>query len=668
MKKNCLAAAMILLISACNSTHEVNLFMGTSGDHGQVSPGAQVPFGMISVCPDSDPPQHCGYDWAVPEISGVSITRVSGVGCSGGGGDVRIRPCPESEPVSIVKGTEKAVPGYYETLFSNGTRGSFTATVNTALERYDFRPTSSKVFHIDFSSSVIKRLSGIKPSGYTIKDDRTIEGWTVSPTVCARGSYKLYFTLVSDTPFKVVGTEEKAVDVEFPEKTRSVEIRIGTSTVDEKSARDAYGQWKNLSFNKIRRMAAKDWEEKLSKIEVEGGTEEDRIIFYTSLYRLYLSPMVAQSPDGRHIGTDGNIYDNEGYTFYGSWSMWDTFRTKFPLLVLLEGEASSDICNSLIDLFKTGKNQWTTPYEAAPSVRTEHSVITILDAVAKGVQGINLEKGYEGMVKEAENDLPMTKPDQRLESSYDLWALGKIAEILGRTEDAKKYSERADSLFIATWVPIFMEITPEFTLMKDNGLYQGSKWQHRWNAPHFIDKMIDLVGRDSLESQLEEFFEKRLYNQGNEPDIHTPFIFNRFGRPDKTAAVVNSYLTDDEMVHIYGGNAEYPEPFVGRAFRNAPDGYAPEMDEDDGAMSSWYIFASSGLYPLLVGSDEYEVFSPHFDKIVIRSGEAPFTILTRNRKHLTDKAKAVTLNGKPLERTAIKHSDITSGGELLFSF
>ena len=111
-------------------------------------------------------------------------------------------------------------------------------------------------------------MSGIKPSGYTIKDDRTIEGWTVSPTVCARGSYKLYFTLVSDTPFKVVGTEEKAVDIEFPEKTRSVEIRIGTSTVDEKSARDAYGQWKNLSFNKIRRMAAKSWEEKLSKIEV----------------------------------------------------------------------------------------------------------------------------------------------------------------------------------------------------------------------------------------------------------------------------------------------------------------------------------------------------------------------------------------------------------------
>ena len=247
MKKNCLAAAMILLISACNSTHEVNLFMGTSGDHGQVSPGAQVPFGMISVCPDSDPPQHCGYDWAVPEISGMSITRVSGVGCSGGGGDVRIRPCPESESVSIVKGTEKAVPGYYETLFSNGTRGSFTATVNTALERYDFRPTSSKVFHIDFSSSVIKRLSGIKPSGYTIKDDRTIEGWTVSPTVCARGSYKLYFTLVSDTPFKVVGTEEKAVDIEFPENARSVEIRIGTSTVDGKSARDAAGRKKRSS-------------------------------------------------------------------------------------------------------------------------------------------------------------------------------------------------------------------------------------------------------------------------------------------------------------------------------------------------------------------------------------------------------------------------------------
>lgn len=106
-----LAAISLANINADNARY-VNMFLGTSGDHGQMAPGAACPLGMISVCPDSDPNQHAGYDFSVPAVSGISINRVSGIGCSGSGGNLSIRPASEDTPLNIVKGTETAHPGF----------------------------------------------------------------------------------------------------------------------------------------------------------------------------------------------------------------------------------------------------------------------------------------------------------------------------------------------------------------------------------------------------------------------------------------------------------------------------------------------------------------------------------------------------------------------------
>ena len=124
------------------------------------------------------------------------------------------------------------------------------------------------------------------------------------------------------------------------------------------------------------------------------------------------------------------------------------------------------------------------------------------------------------------------------------------------------------------------------------------------------------------------------------------------------------------MVHVYGGNAEYPEPFIGRAFRNAPDGYAPEMDEDDGAMSAWYMFAQMGFYPVVVGTDSYAAFSPLFDKITIRTGGHTIKIRTRGKRSYDDgqAPRRLLVDGKEATDFMLSHDVFKNGSEIVFEY
>ena len=322
---------------------------------------------------------------------------------------------------------------------------------------------------------------------------------------------------------------------------------------------------------------------------------------------------------------------------------------------------------SCVNLFRTGKKNWATDCESAPTVRTEHMGLMLLDAYRKGIP-VDFLPGYDGMVKEALMELPRESPDNLLELCNDLWALGQIAEIVGSKEDAEKFTAEADSTFEKIWKEIFMEVTEDFSLMKDNGLYQGTKWQYRWACPQYSDRMSAWHGAGTLSEELDTFFKKGMFNQGNEPDIHTPFLFNKFGSPEKTQEWVRRYLTDDNMVHIYGGNAEYPEPFVGRAFQNKPDGYAPEMDEDDGTMSGWYMFAQLGFYPLNVGIAEYELFSPIFDRIVLKTGGHRISIKASGRKDYQDPVKKIIVDGKRLDGWELDHEVFRKNSKIVFKY
>ena len=658
-----LVVLSIMTSSVAQNTKYVNLFIGTSGDNGQVAPGAAAPFGMVCVCPDNDPRSHAGYDYAVTKVSGISVNRLSGVGCSGGGGNLRIRPVAPSQELHIKKSREKATPGYYSTAFTNGIKTELTATNAMAVERYKFPRSLSAALWIDFAST----FEDVATCHYKRISETCIEGYVQAKNVCGHGCYKLYFSLNTSHPFQLEEQKETTACLTFGKKVRSVEVRIGLSALSSELASWECARWEKMDFENVKSRTADQWEKQLSAIDVKGGKKDDRVIFYTSLYRTYLSPADVSSPDGAYLGTDGKVYISEDFRYYSNWSLWDTFRTKFPLLVLTEPAKMRDMATSLIHLYATGKKDWSTGFESTPTVRTEHAVILLLDAYRKGITNLDFRKGYAGMKQEMER-LPMRSPDQKMESAYDLWAMAKIAEIIGEKADSEQYRQRSVSLFEETWKKEFMNVTPAFEVMKNNGLYQGTRWQYRWAAPQYIDKMIEWVGQDSLRSQLTYFFDHHLYNQGNEPDIHVPYLFNRLGAPEKTQQIVRSLMTEP-MIHKYGGNSEFKTPYLGKAFKNAPEGYSPEMDEDDGTMSAWYVFGAMGFYPLLVGDEYYDLTSPLFDRVLLRlTNGNVLTIQTEGRKKKDAPIKSIHFNGKKIADYRISHNELIKGGELIYNY
>lgn len=206
-----LVVLSIMTPSVAQNTKYVNLFIGTSGDNGQVAPGAAAPFGMVCVCPDNDPRSHAGYDYAVTKVSGISVNRLSGVGCSGGGGNLRIRPVAPSQELHIKKSREKATPGYYSTAFTNGIKTELTATNAMAVERYKFPRSLSAALWIDFAST----FEDVATCHYKRISETCIEGYVQAKNVCGHGRYKLYFSLNTSHPFQLEEQKETTACLTF---------------------------------------------------------------------------------------------------------------------------------------------------------------------------------------------------------------------------------------------------------------------------------------------------------------------------------------------------------------------------------------------------------------------------------------------------------------------
>ena len=649
-------------------TGDVNPFIGTAGDYGQMSPGAAVPYGMIQVSPDSKPRQHPGYDYEVADISGFSINRLSGVGGSGCGGNVSLLPCATDGAARLVKSTEQARPGFYAVTLEDGTAFRATATSHLAVEEFTFPRGRQPRLELHTASS----FEHVREARFCQTAPQEGEGLVVSRNTCGRGHYHLYYRLLASSPFRIDSVDGGRARLVFPEaKDGRVEVRIlvGTGLKDELARVPAAVVWQK-DLPTLAREAASQWQDLLGSIEVEGGDADRQTVFYTSLYRTFHSPFqVTDSIMRRYLGTDGQPHEAGQGDYYSSWSLWDTYRTKFPLITLLDPERSSSIMQSLASLYVTGKQDWSTDHECVPTVRTEHAIATLLDAYRQGISIPNLDEAWAGMVHEAAH-LPLHSPDQCLEAAADYWALGQLAGLTGRKQEAGKWTLRGEQVFDSVWTKEFQHIDSTYTRMRGNGLYQGTRWQYRWGAPMYLSRMERLVGRQELLAQLEQFFRDELYNQGNEPDIHVPFLFGRLGAPQLTAPVVRSLATG-VVTHRYGGNDAYPQPFVGKAFDNQPRGYCPEMDEDDGAMSAWYVFASIGLYPVVVGEATYELFPPLFSRITLYPGgrQKPAVVIrVEGKADGSRPLRRITWNGRRLKEPRIAHSTLVRGGTLVFHY
>ena len=705
-------------------TAHVDPFVGVDGG-GNTVPGAAVPFGFANPSPDTVPNPDPN-SWATNgyesdrDILGFSQTHVSGTGGEGKYGNFRVTPRTGEvnlQDFSSPKRDETAEPGYYAvTLTKPEVRVELTTTRLVAVHRYTFDGPGPAHLVIDAGSVVVtgggagRRQRPIASHARVVSPTRIegtgnfIGGWNPSP-------YTLHFSAELSRPFtststwrgselhtgarSVAGEQTGAgLVLTFDTTTaRQIELKIGLSFVSVERAREnVVRETRAAGFDEIRRRAAREWEQVLSKIRVEGGTDEERRIFYTALYRSHYMP--------HDLSGENAWWKSDEPHYEDFYAVWDTFRTLHPLLTLIQPQRQRDMLRSLVDTYRhTG---WMPDARIAGSNGMtqggSNSDVLIADAFVKGLKGIDYRTAYRAMVRNAEEESPRQLYEGReageykargylsmrhersasrtVEYAYNDFCLAQVARGLGRTQDYRKYLARSRN-----WANLWDEATKSIRPRREDGgwmepfdktrlymldaprfiwmsapYYEGSAYQYSTYVPHDVRGLIEKVGGDdAFVRWLDAFFgegsgtetlrPEGLYTQGNEPDLLAPFLYVHAGRADRTQARVRRLMSK-----VYGpGRAGLPG------------------NDDAGTMSSWYVWCAVGLYPN-AGQNFYYVGSPVFTRATIDlGGGRAFNVEAPGASPENVYVQSATLDGAPLERAWLTHAEIARGGRLILS-
>ncbi len=665
MKRICLLSLILFVQStqAQNLGGYVNLFLGTGGDHGQLDPSACVPFGMMKLGPDTEPGNHGGYNFDADHIRHFSHNRISGVGCSGSGGNLGIVPIigtPNAKGYAIDKATESAKPGYYTIGFTNKIKAELTATNYTGYHHYQFPASDSAAVLYNPASA----FAGLINWKHQVLNKHEMVMTIEARNTCGFGRYIVYYHVWSSKDLSGLQQQGDQLMHYFATKpNEQVQLQVSVSGISTSDAKDHwYRVSKTQSFQQVAKTAANLWEQKLAKIIVTGD-EANNQLFYSLLYRVFLNPVLTVNTSKKFRGTDGNIHTADPHHHYDGWSMWDNYRNKFALLSIIESELTQDILYSLADLYKYGKTTWGGYFESTPTVRTDHTIITILDLLKRGYSLPTLNAIYPKMVQELSNTTAKS-PDAKLELCYDFWALSELAGFLKKPADQQLFYNRAME-YKTVWKEKFMTITDKFDIMHGDGLYEGTLWQYRWHVQFDIPGIIGMVGGpDTFTNQLKYFFENHLYNHGNQPDLHAAYLFNMAGKPGLTQKWVNNILAKDMEQH-YGTHSKWKTPYFGKIYKNQPAGFIPEMDDDEGTMSAWYVMSAIGLYPVKLGDPSFQLTTPLFSKVTLDVGKGKkFIIQTENLSANNIYMQSATLHGLKIKERQIEQQAILKGGLL----
>ena len=648
--------AQLFSIKTAKPVDQVNVFLGSSGDHGQMSPAASAPFSMLSIGPQTYPKTHTGYEYLARKFEGFTHNRFEGVGCQGSGGNIFIKPFLGSDPAAseLIKVSEKASPGYYEVGFENKIKASFTVLGKAGKHAYQF-PKGAKGFYIDlayaFNGAFVDEAHEVNAN--------TVSGWITSKTTCGVGKYKLFYYMeIGDNVSWKVVDDHKMIAMLKGELT-STGINIALSAVSVEAAKSSIN--KN-SFDTVKEQSKADWNANLSKIAVNGDLESAKL-FYSLLYRTMQSPYVISEADGTYRNTKGEIQKDKEIRYNG-WAIWDNYRTQLPLLSIIAQDRYAGMVSSIADLYNSGKKDYAGQHEPSNTVRSEHAIVVLLDAYRKGYP-VDFGKIADSLVKEV-NGLDYRSPDKALESSYDNWALAEIFKILKNKEKSDFYLNKAQE-YKKYWNKDFKDMTKnDVDRMQARGLYQGTIWQYRWFVPYDFKGLIELDGgEESYLAKLDEFFARDLYNHANEPDLQVPLMYNVTKSGYKSQYWMHQLAADTVIQNYFNDNSRGIGSYIGKIYRNQPKAYLRTMDDDAGAMSAWYIFAASGFSPACVGWPVYYLNVPLFPLLTYNLPEGKtFTIETENFDAKNKYIKAVFLNGKPFKKNYITQEDINKGGRL----
>jgi putative alpha-1,2-mannosidase len=644
----------------------VDPFMGTAGDRGQLSPAAAAPFGMIQLAPDTDPANHIGYERGAGALKGFSQTRAQGVGCGGGGGDLLTSVTYQGEGggAPIDRSSERAGAGWYHVRYG---RTPIVADLAAGQSVSISRFTASRAGIVAVALDPTHSYAGHIGHEWRSRDAGDLRLMLANATVCGKGVYHLSVAarlLVGGRPVSSPGVLAADGVLRFAVPVRAgdrVELRLALSTVDpESAAATLRRELGTRNLTQLIGQTRRDWNRLLARIDFDAAPDR-RGLFYTALFRVLQMPSRVDDSTGRFRGADGQVRQAPaGHHRYSGWSLWDNYRTQVPLVALVAPDVAADIADSLVGLFGAGKAQWASATEPFLSVRTEHAGVALLDLYRKGLGTIDPALGLAAMAEETDH-LPHATPDERLEQAYDQWAVAELAADRGRTDLARDFRARA-LRYRPMWLEVFRDLGADADVVKARGLYQGTLWQYRW-APVFDLPWLrqQALGPARFDAELSAFFERGLFNMTNEPDIHAPFLFARTDHPGRADALV-ARLRDQPIDHWYENQRKYPTPIHQPSF--SPQGFAEGMDDDGGAMSAWYVWASIGFYPLVPGQPDYVLTRPASPRVVLHlaSGRR----LTIAARGTASDGCTFTHNGRPVAARTVRHRDLLDGGVLTY--
>ena len=703
-----------------NHIQFVDPLIGSAG-HGHVFVGASVPFGAIQAGPSNF---HKGWDWCSSYhysdsiVKGFSHLHLSGTGCADLGdflimpavGDVKMNPGSQEHPENGYASyyshkTERVEPGYYKVhLDTYDIDIEMTTSERVALHKITFPKSDQSKIILDLqegngdnaTETFFHKVNDTIVAGY-----RFSTGWAEDQ--------REYFAMVLSKPVKdievyngdklVEGDAAKGLAVKAclkfeTEASEEVQVKFGMSPVSmENALANIKAEMKSWDFQQILSENQQKWNKELSKIEIVTNDLKKKKVFYTAMYHTLIAPNLFNDNNGDYRGVDKKVYQNADFTNYTLFSLWDTYRTAHPLYTLTQQERVPDMINSMLTIYKQqGKLPvWHLRGNETNTMVGYSAVPVVVDACLKGFEGIDYELAYEAVKATAMGDFePGVKELQEygfipcdmmhesvasaMEYAISDWAISKLAEKLGKTDDVKYFEERAKAytkyfdpndrfmkgkMKDGSWRTPF---NPYSAQHRVNDYCEGNAWQYLWLVPQDPEGLIALLGGEkpflnkldslfSISSELEEGASSDIsgligqYAHGNEPSHHITYLYAYAGEQFKTA---------DKVRYI-----------MNELYTDQPDGLCG--NEDCGQMSAWYVMSSMGFYPVNPSNGAYVFGSPLFNEASINlPANKKFTIKANNNSDDNIYIQSATLNGLEYTKSFITHKDILKGGELTF--
>jgi len=718
--------------SAENASY-VNTFIGTGSIDslslsGSTFPGAVVPFGFVQLSPDTDdsPTDPCsGYDYADNKIVGFSHTHLSGTGVADlfdflfmpFRGEPKWNPNNENEKMGYSSEfdhkNETASPGYYSVFLEDPKiKVELSATEHCGMHQYTSENAESFSLMIDLNHSLDKKRPywscQIIDAQIRIIDDHTIEGYrSITGWANLR---KVYFRAEFSKPFskstikagsriytneKIANNKDLKLILSFDEDNKEpLTSRVGLSSVSyEGAANNLKAEIQDFDFDKVKNNAKNQWNKELSVIDIDG-TEEQKVIFYTSLYHTFIHPNNIADVNGDYMDSNGELKNAPDKKHYSTFSLWDTYRAAHPLFTLTQEKRTAGFINSMIRQYVDYGYLpiWQLWGQETYCMIGNHAIPIIVDAFHKNIPNIDYDLAYEAIKESSTTShqnsgfntldeyhyFPENIVSQSvsigLEVAYDDWCVAQMAKEMGHEEDYNYFYKRSNyyqNLFDPS-IGFFRakddkgEWIEPFSPLKygGNGGYsftEGNAWQYLWYVPQDINTFKQMFGGEKqFTAKLDEFFTLDAeagdvngnasgfigqYAHGNEPSHHIAYLYDYTSTPWKS-----QYYTDKIINELYSAT---------------PSGYSG--NEDCGQMSAWYIFSAMGFYPVNPANNVYSFGSPQLKNVKINLANGnTFEVVTSNQGKENIYIQNIVFNGKKYKKNFITHQDIVSGGKIQF--